>query len=113
MAALVMILGGLVLAGHNVWQRLGRTSLARSWADPGAGALTRRAVLVVRPLIAVVLVLGGLLVLLEGAAAATVVLGLAGLVGLLLIAAWTMLPLPVPAALQPQWYRRRCDARVV
>ncbi|GAB2453120.1 hypothetical protein GCM10027062_37270 [Nocardioides hungaricus] len=112
MAPLVMILGGLALAAHNVWQRRGRSSAARAWADPGAGALTRRAVLVVRPLIAVVLVLGALLLLLDKVAAATVVLGLAILAGLLLIGAWTILPLPVPAVLQPGWYRRRSDARV-
>lgn len=109
MAPVVMLVGGLVLAGHNAWQRRGASPAARRWAAPGAGLLTRRAVLVVRPLIAVVLVLGALLLWLEGSAASTV-LGVAVLAGLLMIGAWTVLPLPVPAALQPGWYRRRSDA---
>lgn len=113
MTPLLMLIGGLALAAHNVWQRRGRSPAARDWATPGAGTFTRRAVLVVRPLIALVLVLGALLLWSEGVAAAEVVLGLSVLAGLLLIGAWIMLPLPVPSVLQPRWYRRRSDAHVV
>ncbi|MBL0749816.1 hypothetical protein [Nocardioides baculatus] len=107
MIYVLMLLGGLALAGFNAWQRLGRTPDARRWARGTHRDFAQRNVLILWPALAVALV-GGSLV--GGAEAADLpawpgVVLLA--VGLLTWLAWAALPLPVPAAFQPRWYRER------
>jgi hypothetical protein len=101
---ILMVAGGIVLVAWNAWQRAGRTPAARAWTRSMQGTWKRRSVLVVRPLIAAVLILGGLAVLLADTPAA-VALGLATGVCLLLLAGYLLLPLPVPRAIQPHWSR--------
>lgn len=101
---ILMVAAGVLLAAWVTWQRLGRTSAARGWTRGLNGDWKRRSVLVVRPLIAAFLVLGGLATLLADTPAA-VPLGLATGVVLLLLSAYLILPLPIPRAVQPAWYR--------
>ena len=70
------------------------------------GDLKERSVLVVRPLIALVLLLGGADGLTDSPAV-VVPLGLA----LLVLLAYLVLPLPIPRAVQPGWYRTRTRPR--
>lgn len=101
---ILMVAGGVVLVAWNAWQRAGRTPAARAWTRSMQGTWKRRSVLVVRPLIAAVLILGGLAVLLADTPAA-VPLGLATGSCLLVLAGYLLLPLPVPRAIQPHWSR--------
>jgi hypothetical protein len=107
MAFVLIIAGGLVVAGINTWQRLGRSSRARAWSRGMRKGETRRDVLVQWPLIAIALVAGGLAGLLRDSVGATVVPALVFLVSLVLWFAYLMLPLPVPRVVQPRWYRER------
>jgi hypothetical protein len=102
----LMIAGGLALAAWNTRQRLGRTPQARAWSRSAQGSWHERAVLVVHPLIAVVLVVGGLLPLVDDSATGTVVLAVPVAVALLLLLIYLLLPLRVPGLVQPAWYRR-------
>lgn len=101
---LLMLLAGLALAAWNLWQRRGRTPAARAWARGVQGDWTRRSVLVVRPLIALVLVLGAVVAWRDDG---PLVVGLGAAIGgcLLLLGAFLVLPIPVPTFLQPGWYR--------
>ncbi|MCW2774517.1 MAG: hypothetical protein JWN91_2843 [Nocardioides sp.] len=111
MVYVVMLVGGLALAAWNVWQHLGRTPAARRWARSVGGSWTVRSVLVVRPLIAVVLVLGAATGPTSDGSGATIALGLGLAVALVLLLAYLVLPLPVPGFAQPDWYRRTPSAR--
>lgn len=111
MIHVLMLLGGLALATVNAWQRLGRTPAARRWARGTHRDFGQRNVLVLWPALAVVLVGGALLGATERLdlpAWPGVVLVVAGLLTWLSYAA---LPLPVPAAVQPQWYRDQVPPR--
>ncbi len=108
----LMLLAGLGLAGWNAWQRLGRTPAARAWAGSLQGDWKRRSVLVVRPLLAVVLVLGAVVAWHDdpggsGGGGLAVALGLAIGLCLALLAAYLVLPIPVPGFVQPRWFREQ------
>jgi hypothetical protein len=111
MVYVLMLAGGLALAVWNAWQHLGRTPAARRWARSVGGSWTVRSVLVVRPLIAVVLVLGAATGVTSDGSSATVALGLGIAAALLLLLAYLVLPLPVPAVAQPSWLRQTSGAR--
>ncbi len=113
MIYVLMLVAGLALAAWNVWQHLGRSPAARRWARSVGRSLTVRSVLVVRPLIAVVLVLGAATGVTSDDSGATVVLGLGLAVALVLLLAYLVLPLPVPGFAQPSWFRRTSDARAL
>lgn len=100
----LMLLAGVGLAAWNLWQRRGRTPAARAWARGLQGDWTRRSVLVVRPLIALVLVLGAVVAWREDGALVMAV-GAAIGVCLLLLGAFLVLPIPVPGFLEPGWCR--------
>ena len=102
----LMLVGGLALAAWNLRQRLGRTPSARAWSRSAQGGMHERAVLVVHPLLAVVLVLGALSPLVEDSTAGTVIVAVPVAIALLLLLAYLVLPLPVPRFAQPTWYRR-------
>jgi hypothetical protein len=106
MIYVLMLVGGLALAAWNTRQRLGRTPGARAWSRSAHGSMHERAVLVVHPLIAVVLVLGGLTPLADGSTGATVALAVPVALALALLLAYLVLPLPVPRSVQPRWFRR-------
>jgi hypothetical protein len=123
-ATVLMLLAGLALAAWNTWQHLGRSPAARSWAEAVQGELKVRSVLVVRPLIAAVLVLGALATMTSSstsssvsstdgssASAVTAVLGVLVLLALVAALAWMVLPLPVPRWAQPRWFRDRSQRR--
>jgi hypothetical protein len=97
---------GLALAGWSTWQHLGRTSAARAWADGNQPWFRSRSVLVVRPLVAVVLLVGAATGPAAGSDAATVALGLLALTCLLVLLAFLVFPIPVPTFAQPGWYQR-------
>ncbi len=105
-ALLVPLLLGLALAGWNTWQHLGRTSAARAWAHGNQPWFKPRSVLVVRPLIAVVLLVGAATGPAASSDAATVALGLLALACLLVLLAYLVLPIPIPTFAQPRWYQR-------
>ena len=105
MVYLLMLIAGLGLAAWNTWQHLGRSPAARSWSRSIKGSWGVRSVLVVRPLIAVVLVLGALAGWVSTDSAVYVVLGLGIGVALILLLAYLVLPIPVPRAAQPAWFR--------
>lgn len=100
----LMLLAGVGLAAWNLWQRRGRTPAARAWARGLQGDWTRRSVLVVRPLIALVLVLGAVVAWREDGVL-VVAVGAAIGVCLLLLGAFLVLPIPVPGFLEPRWCR--------
>ncbi|KQV65751.1 hypothetical protein ASC64_12630 [Nocardioides sp. Root122] len=111
MIYVLMLLGGLALASFNTWQRLGRSAAARRWARGTHRDFAQRNVLVLWPALAVALLGGALL----GAAER---LDLPTWPGVLLVAlglvtwlAFAALPLPVPAAVQPRWYREQVGPR--
>ena len=107
MIYLLMLLGSLALAAFNTWQRLGRTPAARRWARGTHRDFAQRNVLVLWPSLAVALLGGALL----GAADAADLPTWPGVVllaaGLLTWLAYAVLPLPVPTAVQPRWYREQ------
>jgi antibiotic biosynthesis monooxygenase (ABM) superfamily enzyme len=105
-AHVVLLLAGVTLAGWNSWQHLGRTSAARAWAHGNQPRFKTRSVLILRPLIAAVLILGAATGPAAASDAATVTVGLLVLVCLLLLLGYLALPLPIPAWTQPRWYRR-------
>ncbi|MEP9363998.1 hypothetical protein ABLE68_13600 [Nocardioides sp. CN2-186] len=111
MIYVLMLVGGLALAAWNTWQHLGRSPAARSWARSVKGSWGVRSVLVVRPLIAVVLVLGAVTGWMSADSGAYVVLGLAIGVSLVALLAFLVLPLPVPRFAQPSWFQRTTGAR--
>lgn len=94
---------GVALGAWNTWQRLGRSSRARAWSrDPSPG--TARNVLVRWPLLALACVASALVGLDAGSAATGA--GVVVMLGALLVAlAYVLLPLPVPEAVKPRWYR--------
>ncbi|MBD8869723.1 hypothetical protein [Nocardioides donggukensis] len=104
MTATLMIVGGLVLLAHNLWQRRGASASARRWTSSYQGHLKHRSVLLVRPLVAVV-------VLAAGVVAAGVpsyvaqVLAVLVVLSLILLVACLILPAPIPRWVQPAWYR--------
>ncbi|MCD4525273.1 hypothetical protein [Nocardioides sp. cx-173] len=101
----LMLVGGLALAAHTTWQHLGRSPAARRWTRTVQGDLTRRSVLVVRPLLSVVLVLGALTAFTEGSTGANVAVAGPIAIALVVLLAYLVLPLPVPRVVQPRWYR--------
>ncbi|MDT0184491.1 hypothetical protein Q9S36_30310 [Microbacterium sp. ARD31] len=107
MIYLLMLVGALALVAVNLWQRRGQTSRARQWARGPYRDFAQRNVLVLWPALAVALVGGALIGAAERLDLPTwpgVVLALAGLLTWL---AYAVLPLPVPAAVQPRWYREQ------
>ena len=107
MIYLLMLFGSLALAAFNAWQRLGRTPAARRWARGTHRDFAQRNVLVLWPALAVALLGGTLLGAADAAGLPTwpgVVLLAAGLLTWL---AYAVLPLPVPTAVQPRWYREQ------
>lgn len=111
MIYVLMLLGGLALATVNAWQRRGRTPRARQWARGPYRDFAQRNVLVLWPALAVALVGGALLGATERLdlpAWPGVVLVVAGLLTWL---AYAALPLPVPTAVQPRWYREQVAPR--
>ena len=78
---------------------------------PMLGSWTVRSVLVVRPLIAVLLVLGAATGVTGDGSGATVALGLGLALTLVVLFAYLVLPLPVPEFAQPDWFRRTSGAR--
>ena len=111
MIYLLMLLGAVALAAVNVWQRRGQTSRARQWARGPYRDFAQRNVLVLWPALAVALVGGALLGAAERLDLPTwpgvVLLG----AGLLTWLAYAVLPLPVPSAVQPRWYREQVAPR--
>ena len=108
-----MLVVGLWLIGWNTWQRLGRTPTARSWADPDLDRWYHRKVLVAWPGLAFTLLCGAGLGVAPRESLPAYLLALGVVAGLLVFFAYFFLPLPVPRALQPEWYRRRrVSARV-
>jgi len=107
MIFLLMLLSSAALAAFNTWQRLGRTPAARRWARGTHRDFAQRNVLVLWPSLAVALLGGALL----GAADAADLPTWPGVVllaaGLLTWLAYAVLPLPVPTAVQPRWYREQ------
>ncbi|MEN8707708.1 MAG: hypothetical protein ABF306_16355 [Nocardioides marinisabuli] len=107
MIYLFMLLSGTAAAGFNTWQRRGRSSAARRWARGTHRDFAQRNVLVLWPLLAAALLLGAALGGLQRAGGPTTPVAL--LLGLVLVAwvGFAALPLPVPSAVQPRWYRDR------
>jgi hypothetical protein len=111
MIYVLMLLGGLALAAVNVWQRRGRTPRARQWARGPYRDFAQRNVLVLWPALVVALLGGASLGAAERLDLPTwpgVVLLAAGLLTWLTYAA---LPVPVPTAVQPRWYREQVASR--
>lgn len=110
-SAVVMLSAGLALGGLNLWLRWGRTPGARAWAGSVQGELMERAVLVVHPLLATVLLLGAVTVSAQGSTPVGGAAALLLLLALITLLAFLVLPLPVPRAVQPAWYRDRRAVR--
>jgi hypothetical protein len=106
-----MLLGGLALASFNTWQRLGRSDAARRWARGTHRDFAQRNVLVLWPALAVALLGGALLGVAERQDLPTWPGVLLVAVGLVTWLAFAALPLPVPAVVQPRWYREQVGAR--
>jgi len=106
LAHMVLLVPGVALAGWNTWQHLGRTAAARAWAVGNQPWFKARSVLVIRPLLALVLIIGAATGPAAGSDAATVVLGLLALACLVALLAFAVLPVPIPRLVQPGWYRR-------
>ena len=86
------------LAGHDCGcPRLGRRQPA--W-------FKARSVLVIRPLLALVLLIGAATGPAAGSDGATVALGLLALACLVVLLVFAVFPIPIPAFAQPRWYRR-------
>lgn len=105
MAALFMFALGLLIAGVNTWQRMGRTRRARAWASAHDTWETQRGVLVMWPLVAIALIAGGFTVLLSGSVGATAVPVVVFLLSMVLWFGYLLLPLRVPTFVKPRWYR--------
>lgn len=115
MIHVLMLLAGLALAAVNAWQRLGRSPQARRWARGTHRDFAQRSVLVLWPLLAAALLLGAALGAIRGGAGPAVPVALLLVLTLATWFAFAALPLPVPAFVQPRWYReqsgRRGDSR--
>jgi hypothetical protein len=107
MIYVLMLLGGLALAAVNTWQRLGRSPRARRWARGTHRDFAQRNVLVLWPALAVALVGGALLGAAEQLDLPSWPAVVLVVVGLLTWFAYAALPLPVPALVQPLWYREQ------
>src|SRR6478736_4016643 len=107
----LMLVGGLALAAWNTWQHLGRSPAARAWARSIKGSWGVRSVLVVRPLIAIVLVLGAVTGWMSTDNGLYIALGLGIGVSLIVLLAFLVLPLPVPRFAQPSWFQQTAGAR--
>jgi len=106
LAHVVLLVLGVALAGWNTWQHLGRTAAARAWAVGDQPWFKARSVLVIRPLLALVLLIGAATGPAAGSDGATVALGLLALACLVALLAFAVLPVPIPRLVQPGWYRR-------
>ena len=107
MIFLFMFVCAVALVAVNAWQRRGQTPRARQWARGPYRDFAQRNVLVLWPALAVALLGGALIGAAERLDLPTwpgVVLALAGLLTWL---AYAVLPLPVPTAIQPRWYREQ------
>lgn len=111
MIHVLMLLGGLALAGVNAWQRLGRSRAARRWARGTHRDFAQRNVLVLWPLLAVALLLGAALGAVQRTGGPTLPLALLLVLTLAAWVAFAALPLPVPSFVQPRWYREQSDGR--
>lgn len=111
MIYVLMLLGGLALGAFNAWQRLGRTPAARRWARGTHRDFAQRNVLVLWPALAVTLVGGALVGATERLDAPSWPGVLLVVAGLLTWLAFAALPLPVPALVQPRWYREQVGSR--
>ncbi|HEV2798063.1 MAG TPA: hypothetical protein VGV65_10630 [Nocardioides sp.] len=105
MIFLLMLAGALGLAAVNAWQRRGRTPRARQWARGPYRDFAQRNVLVLWPAVATALVGGACIGLAERVEVPSWPGVVLALLGLLTWLAFAALPLPVPAFLQPRWYR--------
>ncbi len=101
----VALVLGIALAGRYFWQHRGRTLAARRWVYRTQRWYSARDVLVVRPLMAAVLLSTGVFGWLPPRHPVTNVLVLVALVCALVVFAYLILPLPVPAWAKPDWYR--------
>jgi len=111
MIYVLMLLGALALTAVNVWQRRGRTPRARQWARGPYRDFAQRNVLVLWPALGVALVGGALLGPAEWLELPTWPGVVLLAVGLLTWIAFAVLPLPVPTAVQPGWYREQVAPR--
>jgi hypothetical protein len=102
----VLLVLGLALAGWTTWQHLGRTAAARAWAVGNQPWFKARSVLVIRPLLALVLLIGAATGPAAGSGTATIVLGLLALACLVVLLVFAVFPIPIPTFAQPRWYRR-------
>lgn len=102
---LVMAMAAVALAVWTTWQHLGRTPASRSWASSVQGSLTRRSVLVVRPLLVVVLLSGAATGLVDSSTTTAVAVAVPAVAALVTLMAYLVLPLPIPAWAQPGWAR--------
>lgn len=100
------LVGGVVLAVWSIWQHRGRSAAARAWTHDWMGSFKVKSVLVLRPLLVVVLILGGLMPLASHWMPVQAVFSLLILVSLAGIVAY-FLPLPVPSFAMPKWYREQ------
>jgi hypothetical protein len=111
MIHLLMLLAGAALAALNTWQRLGRSPAARRWARGTHRDFAQRNVLVLWPSLAVTLLGGAGLGAAERLDAPTWPFVVPVVVGLLTWLTFAALPLPVPSAVQPRWYRESAGLR--
>jgi hypothetical protein len=98
----VVLVLGLVLAGVNTWQRLGRTPNARSWARGMTPELSDRKVLVLWPAFAAMAVCGGALGLAAGSGLA-VPFALGFVAAALVFLVYAELAVPIPRVVLPRW----------
>ena len=111
MIYLLLLVGGLALVAWNTWQHLGRSPASRAWARSVQGGLKVRSVLVVRPLLAIVLLLAAATGATDGASGATIAIGLGLGLALLVLIGYLVLPIPVPRFAQPGWFQRLPTSR--
>jgi hypothetical protein len=103
----VLVLG-VVLAGVNIWQRLGRSPRARAWARGRTPTQRDRKVLVLWPTFAVLAICAGALGLSAGTAL-VVPFGICFLAAAVTFLLFAVLPVPVPRFVMPRWYAAGAD----
>ncbi|WP_435744545.1 hypothetical protein [Nocardioides sp. SYSU DS0663] len=104
-ANVTMLVVGVLLAAWTTRQHLGRSRRARAWGRAGARSVAERTNLVVHPLLAALLILAGLGNDQVEPAGAGAIFWAGVALCLLLLGAYIILPLPIPDAVKPRWYR--------